>query len=172
MSIDLNLLSQYAVPTIQLILILALFWVAGIFMVLDKKLDSMRKGTDGIKSTIIELNGAIERAQNAILALKTNSNVANQEIAAKIDEANAAVETLKFLTTAAKAINMPRQSIEQAAQKMPIQSATDKSAIESKIAQQNNDLTTQKPYPVRRRAVFEDMPPIDATKRNIWGGLR
>ena len=52
MTIDLANISQYFAPAVQFILILALFWVAGLFMVLDKKLNAMRQGTDGILSLI------------------------------------------------------------------------------------------------------------------------
>ncbi len=153
MTIDLANISQYFAPAVQFILILALFWVAGLFMVLDKKLNAMRQGTDGIKNTITELNGAIERAQNAIIALKTNSQIANDEIAKQIDEANKAVETLKFAASAVKAVNYsPKSTL-------------------------NNDLKTHSDYKSgdlrnTRRDPFDDLPPIDNSRRNVWGGLR
>lgn len=148
MNLDLAIISQYAVPAIEIMLIAALFWVAGIFMVLDKKLNAMKKGTDGIKDTIAELNGAIERAQSAVLALKNNTNAANLELEKRIEEAKAAGEALKFLTTAQKAINSAPK------------------------ATHNNDLTTMSQYNGRRRTNLEDLPPLDPQKRNIWGGLR
>ena len=99
------------------------------------------------------LNGAIERAQNAIIALKTNSQIANDEIAKQIDEANKAVETLKFAASAVKAVNYsPKSTL-------------------------NNDLKTHSDYKSgdlrnTRRDPFDDLPPIDNSRRNVWGGLR
>lgn len=148
MTFDIAIIAQYAARAIEVILILALFWVAGIFLVLDKKLNAMKNGTDGIKSTIEELNGAIERAQSAVLALKNNSNAANLELEKRIEEAKQAGEALKFLSTAQKAINSaPR-------------------------VQHNNDLTTKEQYNGKRRTNLDDLPPVNPQQRNIWGGLR
>ncbi len=148
MNLDFETISFYAVQAIEIILICALFWVAGIFIVLDKKLNAMKKGTDGIKDTITELNNAIERAQAAVLALKSNSNAANLELEKRIEEAKAAGESLKFLTNAQKAINSAPK------------------------ASHNNDLTTMSQYNGKRRTNLDDLPPLDPQKRNIWGGLR
>lgn len=143
-----NSLSQYADLGIQVILILLLFWVATLFMVLDKKLNSLKSGTDGVKQNLIELNGAIERAQNALLAIKTNTKSANEELEERILEAKRAAETLKFLSTTANAVQMPQKPT------------------------LDNQIKTQTPYAMRRKPNFDDLPPIDVEKRNQWGGLR
>lgn len=141
-------ISQYADLGIQIILILLLFWVATLFMVLDKKLNSLKSGTDGVKRNLIELNGAIERAQNALLAIKTNTKSANEELEQTILEAKRTAETLKFL------------------------SATAQTAQEKPKPVLDNQIKTQSQYATRRKPVFDDLPPIDVEKRNQWSGLR
>lgn len=141
-------ISQYADLGVQIILILLLFWVATLFMVLDKKLNSLKSGTDGVKQNLIDLNGAIERAQGALLAIKTNTNAANLELEEKIIEAKRVAETLKFLSTTAHAMQKSENIIS------------------------DNQIKTQSPYAMRRKPNFDDLPPVDLEKRSQWGGLR
>lgn len=131
-------------PATQALLILALFIVAILFIRLDGKLNAMKKGTDGVRDTIIEVNHALNRAQSAITELKSASNAELNEISTKIEEAKAATEALRFATTAAKAIGANNSFVKE-------------------ILPQ----TTQS-----RSSKFDDLPPIDSSRRNHWGGLR
>lgn len=136
-----DLINTYAMPASQAFLTLVLFWVAILFGKLDKKLNAMKTGADGMQKTIIELNDAVNRAEMAIGALKTTSNAANEELSAAIIEARKSAETLRFITTAAAAIKSPVRQAEPAPAPRPVRS-------------------------------FDDLPPIDAERRNKWGGLR
>ncbi|KAF0110445.1 MAG: polar flagellum positioning protein pflI [Hyphomonadaceae bacterium] len=109
-----ELITTYAMPASQAFLTLVLFWVAILFGKLDKKLNALKTGTDGIQKTIIELNEAVNHAELAISALKTASNAANEELSAQINEARKSGETLRFMTTAANAIKTPMPRSEPA----------------------------------------------------------
>jgi hypothetical protein len=102
-----ELITTYAMPASQVLLTLILFWVALLFGKLDRKLNAMKTGTDGVQKTIIELNEAINRAQTAILALKSSSQTASEELSNAINDARSSAEALRFAATAAKAINTP-----------------------------------------------------------------
>jgi hypothetical protein len=102
-----ELITTYAMPVSQAFLTLVLFWVAFLFGKLDKKLNAMKTGTDGMQKTIVELNEAVNQAEMAISAMKSASNSANEELSAAIDEARKSAETLRFIATAANAIKAP-----------------------------------------------------------------
>lgn len=107
-----ELITTYAMPASQAFLTLVLFWVAILFGKLDKKLNAMKTGTDGMQKTIVELNEAVNHANMAISALKLASNSANEELSTAINEARKSAETLSFITSAAKAIATPSQRSE------------------------------------------------------------
>ncbi len=148
---------QYAVPMTQGLLIFALFGVAFLFVRLDGKLNAMKKGTDGIRQTIVELNNALAQAQKAMQDLKNASDNSSAQLAKKIEEANAAKEALAFATTTAKAIKIDTpQKVEY--------SRGDFSA------KSNEERFRDDNY--QRRSRFDDLPPINENRRREWGGLR
>ena len=143
---------EYAIPATQALLIFALFGVAFLFVRLDGKLNAMKKGTDGVRQTIIELNAALAHAQKAMNDLKTASDQSSKQLATKIEEANAVKEALGFAASTAKAIGkeLPNSRSERLEN---IENAARQSTAQS-------------------RHRFDDLPPFKENRRTEWGGLR
>lgn len=147
---------ELAIPATQGLLIFALFGVAFLFVRLDGKLNAMKKGTDGIRQTIIELNTALAQAQKAMADLKTASDQTSAQLAKKIDEANAAKEALGFASSAAKAIKS----------ELPLR---DEYAPRYADERQPNNANQ---YQNQRRGRLDDLPSFNEKRRTEWGGLR
>lgn len=143
-----ELINNYALLASQVVLTLVLFWVAALFIKLDKKLNALKKGTDGVQQSMFDLNQAVDRANDVVALLKSSTNEANQELVTRIEDAKLASEKLRFATTAAQALSaqvtMPKPA------PRPVESAQIRSRL--------SDL--------------DDLPPVDFERRNKWGGLR
>jgi hypothetical protein len=98
-----DLLALWATPLVQAILAACMVLVAVLCIRLDRRLSALRAGSDGVAATAAELAGAVARAEAAVLALKAATGQANAELERQIEDARAAGEALKFLTTAARA---------------------------------------------------------------------
>lgn len=107
----LQLLSQFAGPAVQLILVAVLFWVGFLFMRVDKKLNQLRRGTDGVRGTIVELNKAVNNAKDALDNLKVGTASQIDEINTKLEEAKQLSEGLTFLNSVKKNLNPTTTSL-------------------------------------------------------------
>lgn len=143
---------EYAIPATQAVLIFALFGVAFLFVRLDGKLNAMKEGTDGVRQTIIDLNTALAQAQSAMNELKAASDQSSKQLAAKIEEANSARESLGFAASTAKALAKDLPSVRA------ITTHNNEAALNSAVAKARNR--------------FDDLPPINENRRTEWGGLR
>ncbi len=164
-------ISALMLPASQILLTLCLFWVAVLFLKLDKKLNDMKKGTDGIKDTIIELNQTIATAQNAINNLKLSTKSAQAEIDEKLEDAKFIAEKLAFLASAAKAIQNappPVQASPQASYSDPI---FDEPFAKNTYAEEEYFEPAPK-YARRRQEDFEKEASLDFKGRDLWGALR
>ncbi len=94
------------IPIAQVLLALCMILVAILCFRLDRKLAALREGKDGVAAAAGELAAAVARAEASVRALKAVSEDASTELQAKIEEARAASEGLKFLTTAARAVEI------------------------------------------------------------------
>lgn len=97
-------MTELITPIAQILLAIALFLVAVMCMRLDAKLNALRKGKDGVAASAAQLLNAVTRADTAIKALRTHSEDATASLQARIDEAQAVADGLKFLTTTARAL--------------------------------------------------------------------
>jgi hypothetical protein len=97
-------MSEFLIPIAQIALSFALVLVAILCLRLDGKLNAMRKGQDGIRQTIGQLNAAVLRADAAIKALREQSDVSNATLQKQIDEAQSVADGLKFLASTARAL--------------------------------------------------------------------
>ncbi|MEN9856239.1 MAG: hypothetical protein RL186_1419 [Pseudomonadota bacterium] len=107
-------MTSLVVPIAQIMLALALFWVALLCLRLDKKLTALRKGKDGVAQTSAQLSEVVSRAEAAIVALRQASSQASSELQARVDEARALYDGLRFLTTTARALEAKPSPTERA----------------------------------------------------------
>jgi hypothetical protein len=104
-------MSEILIPVAQIALSFALLLVAILCLRLDGKLNAMRKGQDGIRQTIGQLNAAVVRADGAIKALREQSEVSNGNLQKQIEEASSVADGLKFLATTARALETKHREI-------------------------------------------------------------
>lgn len=97
-------MSDFLIPIAQIAISFALLLVAILCLRLDRKLNAMRAGQDGIAQTIGQLNSAVLRADAAIKALREQSTVASGNLQKQIEEATAIADGLSFLTATARAL--------------------------------------------------------------------
>ena len=84
---------------IEILLCILLVATLGFCLVLERKLSAMRKGQDGLKVVIAELNGAIGAAGTSMRLLKSAASGAIEELDEKVTKARAAIDELSVLTT-------------------------------------------------------------------------
>ena len=95
---------HFLIPAAQIFLAIALLLVAVLCLRLDAKLDALRKGRDGVAATAAQLSQAVLQADAAIKALRAHSDEASAALQARIAEAQAVSDGLKFLATTARAL--------------------------------------------------------------------
>jgi hypothetical protein len=83
---------------IEMLLCVLLVATLGFCFVLERKLSAMRKGQDGLKLLIAELNGAIGAAGTSMRLLKSAASGAVEELDDKVNRARAAIDELSVLT--------------------------------------------------------------------------
>ena len=190
---NIEFIAQYAGQAIQLMLIFVLFWVAFLFMRLDKKLTQMRKGTDGIQATIVELNRAVNNAQSALQELKIGSGEQIIELNDKIVEAQKMAEGLKFLNSVQKnlkptsngyGLNAHNPNGVEPKGMPPLENdyLEQEYINREPVRSQYIDERSQPQYARRKvqnrvqntgaSGNYNDLPPVDTSRRNQWGGLR
>lgn len=103
-------LSALAGPAVQVMMTVALVLVGIICLRLDARLQAMRAGRDGVAATAAELAAAVSRAEAAVKALKAATDAASTDLERQVEEARSAGEALKFLTTAARALEPTARS--------------------------------------------------------------
>ena len=84
---------------IEILLCILLTATLGFCLVLERKLSAMRKGQDGLKVLIAELNGAIGAAGTSMRMLKAAASGAVEQLDEKVGAARAAIDELAVLTT-------------------------------------------------------------------------
>ncbi|MDE2464061.1 MAG: hypothetical protein KGO02_10150 [Alphaproteobacteria bacterium] len=83
---------------IEILLCVLLVATLGFCLILERKLSAMRKGQDGLKALIAELNGAIGAAGTSMRLLKSAATGAVEELDQKVGAARAAIDELSVLT--------------------------------------------------------------------------
>lgn len=91
---------------IEILLCILLVATLAFCLVLERKLSAMRKGQDGLKVLIAELNGAIGAAGTSMRLLKSAASGAVEELDEKVTRARAAIDELSVLTTSGDRIAM------------------------------------------------------------------
>jgi len=61
---------------------------------LDRRLDALRKGQDGLRAAAAELSETVTQADAAVRGLRAAANDAGRDLQARIDEAKALAEKL------------------------------------------------------------------------------
>ena len=186
------LIAQFAGPAAQLLLVLALMWVGILFMRVDSKLTKMKRGTDGVRNTIIDLNKAVENAREALAELKTDTSTQIEDINEKIAEAQKMVEGFKFLQSVQKNLRPtdansgantfnPRGAepkglppIEFAEE---IQPSVNRRELKSRFDDDEFLYERDRPHYARRKSAENLRPEYDSypsenSRRTNWGGLR
>lgn len=182
------LIAQFAGPAAQLLLVLALLWVGILFMRVDSKLTNMKRGTDGVRRTIIELNKAVENAREALVELKTDTSTQIEEISEKIAEAQKMAEGFKFLQSVQKNLRQtdakmfdPRgaepKGLPPIQYDEEIQPSVNRRELKSRFDDDEILYERDRPHYARRRSaqngrVEYDDSSSENSRRNNWGGLR
>lgn len=117
----------WAAPLVQAVLAGCMVLVAVLCIRLDRRLAALREGRDGVAATAAALAAAVARAEAAVLALKSATDGAsedldrrNRELERQIGEARAAGEALGFLVTTARALEPgARSGVASGAQSLP-----------------------------------------------------
>ncbi|GIU67441.1 DUF6468 domain-containing protein [Candidatus Phycosocius spiralis] len=97
-------MSAYFIPAAQIILAIAMLVVALLCIRLDRKITALREGKDGVAAAAKELALAVGRAEASVATLKASSQEAQTHLERGIQEARAAADTLKFLSSTARAL--------------------------------------------------------------------
>jgi hypothetical protein len=87
---------------------------------LERKLTALRKGQDGLKDVIAELNGSIETAGTSMRMLKSAASGAVETLDAKVTTARGLIDELSLLTASGERI---ASRIERGGEQMPKSSA-------------------------------------------------
>lgn len=98
-------MSAWLIPAAQALLAVSMLLVAFLCIRLDRKLDALRKGKDGVAQAAGELAVAVEKAEASVRALKAVSEAAAADLQAQVEAARATAENLKFLSTTARAVH-------------------------------------------------------------------
>ena len=99
-------MNAYFIPAAQIILAIAMLVVAILCIRLDRKISALREGKDGVAAAAKELALAVGRAEVSVASLKAISQEASDTLERSIQEARAASETLKFLSSTARALDV------------------------------------------------------------------
>lgn len=78
----------------------------GYCALLDGKLKAMRKGQNGLRGIVQQLNTSTEQAILAIRQLRQASDASGQELSARVEEARALTEELSILVRKAQAAGL------------------------------------------------------------------
>jgi hypothetical protein len=97
--------APYVIPTVQGLLALALFLVAALCLKLERKLDRLRDGSDGVAQAAGRLAAEVAKAEAAVASLREASGHAGADLQKRIEEARETLETLKLLSTTARAVH-------------------------------------------------------------------
>jgi hypothetical protein len=99
-------------------------------IVLERRLAALRKGQDGLKGTIAELNAAIGAAGASMRALKTSAAEAAEQLDGKLGRARALADELGLITASGERI---AERIDRSALKpsMPLPSGSVMGRLES-----------------------------------------
>src|SRR5262245_35485658 len=73
-------------------------------IVLERRLNSVRRGQDGLKSTMSELNGTIAAAGASLRALKTAAAEAGIQLDSRLSKARTLNDELNLITVSAERI--------------------------------------------------------------------
>src|SRR4051794_29307217 len=73
-------------------------------IVLERRLAALRKGQDGLKGTIVELNSAIVTAGNAMRGLKASAAEAGEQLDDRLTRARALADELGLITASGERI--------------------------------------------------------------------
>ena len=90
-------------------------------IVLERRLASVRRGQEGLKSTIGELNGAIASAGASMRALKASAAGAAETLDERLNRARATIDELGLLTASGERIaqRFDQAASVQAASRLP-----------------------------------------------------
>lgn len=97
-------IAALALPAAQAVLAVALFLVAGLCLRLDRRIQDLKSGRDGIAQSSAELAVLVARAEAAVGALKTATAEAADTLDSRTAQAKAMADGLTFALTAAKAL--------------------------------------------------------------------
>ena len=89
---------------IEILLCFLLAATLGFCAVLERRLSALRKGQDGLKSTISELNSAIAAAGTSMRMLKSAASGAVELLDEKVTTARAAIDELSLLAASGERI--------------------------------------------------------------------
>jgi hypothetical protein len=89
---------------VELALIALLTMTLVYCIVLERKLSALRKGQDGLKQTIGELNGAIVSAGASMRSLKSAAAGAAETLDARLESARAMIDELSLMTASGERI--------------------------------------------------------------------
>jgi ABC-type transporter Mla subunit MlaD len=73
-------------------------------IVLERRLTAVRRGQEGLKSTIAELNGAVTRAGQSMRELKASAAGAAETLDERMQRARAIIDELSLLTVSGERI--------------------------------------------------------------------
>jgi Domain of unknown function (DUF6468) len=151
-------MSAWLIPAAQGLLAVSMLLVAVLCIRLDRKLDALRKGKDGVAKAAGELALAVEKAETSVRALKTVSEAAAADLQAQVEAARATAETLKFLSTTARAVqDGPAREPQEAGRAEGLRSAA-----------RRGDIVQDEDERFVARAALRRTPPGGER----WGGLR
>jgi ABC-type transporter Mla subunit MlaD len=89
---------------IELVLTLILAVTLGYCIVLERRLTAVRRGQEGLKSTIGELNTAITSAGASMRALQATANGAAETLDTRLARARSTIDELSLLTASGERI--------------------------------------------------------------------
>lgn len=89
---------------IELALTVLLAFTLFYCIVLERRLSALRKGQDGLKATIGELNTAITAAGSSMRALKTSAAEAGEHLDSRLSRARALIDELSLLNASGERI--------------------------------------------------------------------
>lgn len=92
---------------VEAALALALVGVAVLLVRVDRRLAALRAGSDASLKAAAELAEAVARAETALRGMKTATAEAGVTLQRQIDEARAAADDLKFLSSASRTPALP-----------------------------------------------------------------
>jgi phage shock protein A len=105
---------------VELVLILILAVTLGYCIVLERRLAAVRRGQEGLKSTIGELNTAITNAGASMRALKATASGAAETLDERLARARSTIDELSLLTASGERIaeRFDRATTKQAASRV------------------------------------------------------